>query len=70
MVLSDGEHYLEVPYWARGIIADEFERETEPLRTENDKLRELVRDFYPFASGRAENPWLSVRLERMRELGV
>ena len=46
LVLSDGEHYLEVPYWARGIIADEFERETEPLRTENDKLRELVRDFY------------------------
>ena len=70
LVLSDGEHYLEVPYWARGIIADEFERETEPLRTENDKLRELVRDFYPFASGRAANPWLSVRLERMRELGV
>ena len=69
-VLSDGEHYLEVPYWARGIIADEFERETEPLKTENDKLRELVRDFYPFASGRAANPWLSVRLERMRELGV
>ena len=70
LVLSDSEHYLEVPYWARGIIADEFERETEPLRTENDKLRELVRDFYPFASGRAANPWLSVRLERMRELGV
>ena len=37
---------------------------------ENAKLRELVRDFYPFASGRAANPWLSVRLERMRELGV
>lgn len=37
---------------------------------ENMKLRELVRDFYPFASGRAANPWLSVRLERMRELGV
>ena len=39
-VLSDGEHYLEFPYWARVIIADEFERETEPLKTENDKLRE------------------------------
>ena len=38
--LSDGEHYLEVPYWARGVIADEFERETEPLKTENARLRE------------------------------
>ena len=44
-VLSDGEHYLEVPYWARGIIADEFERETEPLKTENDKLRGLMREL-------------------------
>ncbi len=42
----------------------------EDLCADNDKLRELVRDFYPFASGRAANPWLSVRLERMRELGV
>lgn len=38
-VLSDGEHYLEVPHWAREIIADEFERETRQLKTENDKLR-------------------------------
>ena len=37
---------------------------------ENAKLRELVRDFYPFASGRAAKPWLAVRLDRMRELGV
>ena len=42
-VLSDGEHYLEVPYWARVIIADEFERETEPLKTENEKLRGVCR---------------------------
>ena len=41
-VLSDGGHYLEVPYWARGIIADESERETEPLKTENAWLRERL----------------------------
>ena len=41
-VLSDGEHYLEVPHWARVIIADEFERETEPLKTENARLRERL----------------------------
>ena len=34
------------------------------------KLRELVRDFYPFAVGRAAKPWLAVRRDRMRELGV
>ena len=47
--LSDGEHYLEVPYWARGVIADEFERETGPLKTENAELRELVRRLYNMA---------------------
>lgn len=40
------------------------------LQAENAKLRELVRDFYPFASGRAAKPWLAVRRDRMRELGV
>ena len=49
---------------------EELHADLEKYRTENAKLRELVRDFYPFASGRAANPWLSVRLERMRELGV
>ena len=37
---------------------------------ENAKLRELVRDFYPFALGRAAKPWLEVRRDRMSELGV
>ena len=37
---------------------------------ENAKLRELVRDFYPFALGRAAKPWLEVRRDRMRELGI
>ena len=40
------------------------------LNAENAELRELVRDFYPFASGRAAKPWLAVRRDRMRELGV
>lgn len=40
------------------------------IEAENDKLRELVRDFYPFAVGRAAKPWLAVRRDRMRELGV
>lgn len=38
--LSDGEHYLEVPHWAREIIVNEFERETRQLKTENAKLRD------------------------------
>lgn len=42
--LSDGEHYLEVPHWAREIIADEFERETRQLKADNDKLREELDD--------------------------
>lgn len=40
------------------------------LQAENAELRELVRDFYPFSSGRAAKPWLAVRRDRMRELGV
>lgn len=40
------------------------------LRKENERLRELVQDFYPFALGRAAKPWLAVRRDRMRELGV
>lgn len=45
LVLSDGEHYIEVPHWAREIIGNEFERverETRHLETENAKLREQV----------------------------
>ena len=38
-VLSDGEHYLEVPHWAREIIVNEFERETRQLKDENAKLQ-------------------------------
>lgn len=45
-------------------------KELRRLQAENDKLRELVRDFYPFAKGRAAKPWLAVRLDRMNELGV
>ena len=51
-------------------LTDVLNATNDGLISENAKLRELVRDFYPFASGRAANPWLSVRLERMRELGV
>ena len=40
--LSDGSHYLELPEWAREILADEHERETKQLKTENAKLRELI----------------------------
>lgn len=43
---------------------------TSVLESENANLRELVRDFYPFAKGRASKPWLAVRYDRMRELGV
>lgn len=59
LVLSDGEHYLEVPYWARGIIADEFERETEPLKTENACLWELVRDMWTCiqTADKSDNAW-------------
>ena len=38
--LSDGKHYLEVPHWAREIIADEFERETKQLKADNACLRD------------------------------
>ena len=49
LVLRDGEHYLEVPHWAREIIGNEFERverETRQLKTENAKLRELLAELY------------------------
>jgi hypothetical protein len=39
-VLSDGEHYLEVPHWAREIVVNEFEREARQLKTDNAKLRD------------------------------
>lgn len=41
--LSDDQHWLEVPEWARGIILAQHERENRRLRNENDRLRELVR---------------------------
>lgn len=41
--LSDGEHYLEIPHWAREILRDEFEREMKTLKAENAKLREQMR---------------------------
>ena len=40
------------------------------ISRENIELRELVRDFYPFALGHAAKPWLAVRRDRMHELGV
>ena len=66
--LSDGEHYLEVPHWAREIIVNEFERETRQLRAQNAMLRELVKDLYEdmWASGE----WLEPYEQRMRELGI
>ena len=39
-------------------------------QAENARLRELVLDFYPFAKGRASKPWLAVRYDRMRDLGI
>lgn len=48
----------------------ELEVESERMKGENAKLRELVLDFYPFALGRAAKPWLAVRLDSMRELGI
>lgn len=47
-----------------------YESQIESLQAENDKLRELVRDFYPFVKGRASKPWLEKRKDRMRELGI
>lgn len=44
--LSDDQHWMEVPEWARGIIRAQHERETRPLRNENAKLRELVLHMY------------------------
>ena len=58
-VLSDGAHYLEVPHWAREIIANEFERETR-------QLRELVEYMTPIAWYAASER----ERDRMRELGV
>jgi hypothetical protein len=46
--LSDDQHWLEVPKWARGIIRAQHERETRPLRNENAELRELVADLWRF----------------------
>ena len=57
--LSDGEHYLEVPHWAREIIANGFERETR-------QLRELVDYMAPIAWYAASER----ERDRMRELGV
>ena len=41
--LSDGEHFLTVPHWARRSIADAYEREVAPLKAENDKLFVLLK---------------------------
>jgi len=41
--LSDGEHFLTVPHWARGVIADAYEREVSPLKAENEKLFALLK---------------------------
>lgn len=40
--LSDGEHFLTVPHWARLSIADAYEREVEPLKAENAALFALL----------------------------
>lgn len=49
---------------------DASTRRVDELCRENEKLRELVRDLYPFALGRAAKPWLAIRRDRIRELGV
>ena len=65
---GDGTGYIKAtPILAKvGALHEEIDR----LRDESAELRELVRDFYPFSSGRAAKPWLAVRRDRMRELGV
>lgn len=40
--LSDGEHFLTVPHWARLSIADAYEREVAPLKAENAALFALL----------------------------
>ena len=57
-------------YVTTGRRLEDAADEIDQLRAENAKLREIVRDFYPFASGRAAKPWLAVRRDRMRELGI
>lgn len=41
-VLSDDEHYLEVPHWAREIIVNEFEREAGQLKDELQRRTEQL----------------------------
>lgn len=57
-------------YWALAEEVTHLHGHLDKLQAENAKLRELVRDFYPFALGHAAKPWLAVRRDRMRELGV
>lgn len=67
--LSDGEHYLEVPHWAREIIVNEFERETRQLKTENTELREqLAKARDPQRIGGTADPESFVyAIEQLRE---
>ena len=69
-VLSDGEHHLEVPHWAREIIVNEFERETRQLKAENAKLRESVKRLMAqrderLARAEADNAKLREQSERL-----
>ena len=61
---------MDEAIYALNAECDAMQDEIARIESENSKLRELVQDFYPFALGRAANPWLAVRRDRMRELGI
>lgn len=84
--LSDGEHFLTVPHWARLSLADAYEREVAPLKAENaalfallkheseqtEKLRDLVGDMWDWLAPTAigGDAPLQRIAARMRELGI
>ena len=41
-VITDSKHYIEVPMWARNIIANHFDECTKDLREKNELLRNLL----------------------------
>ena len=73
--VSDGEHFLTVPRWARLSIADGYEREVSPLKAENAELRELVASVWRLftehgAVHPSDLPEVDAVRNDMRELGV
>lgn len=70
--LSDGEHYLEVPHWAREIIVNEFERETRQLKADLQRRTEQFEGMCEMWVERGvENAKLRELMARMAEaLGI